>query len=74
MTQDELAVAADIDSSNIRSYESGRAMMSISSLVRIAEVLQIEPGELPEGITSNMFAQQPASRSQTQYDRTHGLA
>lgn len=55
MTQDQLAVSAGIDSSNIRSYESGRAMMNISSLVRIAEALEVEPGELLEGITSEMF-------------------
>lgn len=55
MTQDQLAVKAGIDSSNIRSYESGRAMMNISSLVRIAEALEVEPGELLEGVTSEMF-------------------
>lgn len=56
MTQDQLAVASSIDSSNIRSYESGRAMMNVYSLVRISEALGVEPGELLEGVTSDMFA------------------
>ncbi|MGO2061248.1 MAG: helix-turn-helix domain-containing protein, partial [Microbacterium gubbeenense] len=46
MTQDQLAVASDIDSSNIRSYESGRAMMNVRSLVRIADALGVLPGDL----------------------------
>lgn len=56
MTQDQLAVASNIDSSNIRSYENGRAMMNVFSLVRIAEALGADPGELLEGIASHMFA------------------
>lgn len=56
MTQDELAVQSHIDSSNIRSYESGRSMMNVHSLVRIAEALNVEPGDLLEGVTSEMFA------------------
>ncbi len=55
MTQDQLAVASHIDSSNIRSYESGRSMMNVHSLVRIAEALDVEPGDLLEGVTSAMF-------------------
>lgn len=57
MTIDELAVASRIDSSNIRSYESGRALMSVHSLVRIAEALDIEAGVLLEGVSSGMFRQ-----------------
>lgn len=56
MTQDQLAVASDIDSSNIRSYENGRAMMNVFSLVRIAEALEVAPGDLLEGISSDLFA------------------
>jgi transcriptional regulator with XRE-family HTH domain len=56
MTQDQLAAATSIDSSNIRAYESGRSMPSIQSLVRIAEALDVEPGELLSGITVDMFA------------------
>lgn len=56
MTQDQLAVASDIDSSNIRSYENGRAMMNVFSLVRIAEALEVTPGELLEGVRSDQFA------------------
>jgi transcriptional regulator with XRE-family HTH domain len=56
MTQDQVAVASDIDSSNVRAYEGGRAMPSVQSLVRIAEVLDIEPGALLRGVTSALFA------------------
>lgn len=47
---------SDIDSSNIRSYESGRAMLSVQTLVRIAEALKTEPGDFLDGLTSEMFA------------------
>lgn len=60
MTQDQLAVASDIDSSNIRSYESGRSMMNVHSLVRIAAALGVPPGDLLDGLTPEMF---PASAS-----------
>ncbi|WP_188436413.1 helix-turn-helix domain-containing protein [Microbacterium murale] len=55
MTVDQLAVASRIDSSNIRSYESGRALMSVHSLVRIAEALEVEAGALLDGVSSEMF-------------------
>lgn len=55
MTQDQLAVNADIDSSNIRSYESGSAMMNVRSLVRIATALDVPPGELIDELTPEMF-------------------
>lgn len=58
MTVDQLAVASRIDSSNIRGYESGRALMSLSSLVRIAEALGVRAGELIEGIESEMFVRE----------------
>ncbi|MFD5225705.1 helix-turn-helix domain-containing protein [Microbacterium sp. NPDC058342] len=56
MTVDQLAVASRIDSSNIRSYEAGRAMMNVRSLVRIAEALKVDPGVLLDGVASEMFA------------------
>lgn len=55
LTQDQLAVLSEIDSSNIRSYESGRAMLGVQTLVRIAEALKVEPGSLLEDLTSDMF-------------------
>jgi len=63
MTQDQLAVASDIDSSNIRSYESGRAMMYVRSLVRIATALGVLPGDLIDGVTPEMFDAQAEVRS-----------
>ncbi|MGO1769994.1 MAG: helix-turn-helix domain-containing protein [Microbacterium sp.] len=62
MTQDQLAVASDIDSSNIRSYENGRAMMNVFSLVRIAEALDVAPGDLLDGISSDLFASERPDR------------
>ncbi|WP_416339588.1 helix-turn-helix domain-containing protein [Propionicimonas sp.] len=55
LTQDEVAVRASIDSSNVRAYESGRAMPSIHSLVRIATALEVAPGDLLEGISLDQF-------------------
>lgn len=55
MTHDQLAARTGIDSSNIRSYESGRAMPSIHSLIRIADALSVEPGRLLEGVTLDQF-------------------
>lgn len=55
MTTDDLAVRAGIDSSNIRSYENGRAMPSIHTLVRIAVALDVRPGHLLDGITLDLF-------------------
>lgn len=55
LTQDDLAHLTRIDSSNIRGYEKGRAMMGIPTLIRIADALKIEPGELLLGVTPEMF-------------------
>lgn len=55
MTHDQLAAATGIDSSNIRSYESGRAMPSIHTLVRIAVALETDPGDLLDGLTLELF-------------------
>ncbi|WP_336646722.1 helix-turn-helix domain-containing protein [Microbacterium sp. USHLN186] len=58
MRVDELAVASKIDSSNIRGYEAGRAMMNVHSLVRIAEALGVDAGVLLEGVSSAIFTQE----------------
>ncbi|GAB3595833.1 helix-turn-helix domain-containing protein [Microbacterium tumbae] len=55
LTQDQLAVLSDIDSSNIRSYEAGRSMLSVLTLVRISEALKVSPGDLIEGLTPDLF-------------------
>lgn len=56
LTQDDLASASGIDSSNIRAFENGRAMPSIHTLVRLANALNVEPAELLEGLTLTLFA------------------
>ena len=55
MTQDQLAVGADIDSSNIRAYEAGRALPNLQTLVRIAHALRTPPGYFLEELTVEMF-------------------
>lgn len=55
LSVDDLASKTKIDSSNIRSYESGRALVGLQSLVRIAVALDVEPGELLDGIELSMF-------------------
>lgn len=61
---------SDIDSSNIRSYESGRAMLSVQTLVRIAEALKCPPADFLDGISASMFtteakAERPSIRQST---------
>ncbi|UWF77285.1 helix-turn-helix transcriptional regulator [Microbacterium sp. EF45047] len=55
MTQDQLAVAAEIDSSNIRAYESGRALPSIHTLLRIADALGTPLTYFLEDLRLGMF-------------------
>jgi transcriptional regulator with XRE-family HTH domain len=55
MTQDQLAVRSEIDSSNVRAYEAGRAMPSIHTLVRIADALRTPPGYFIDDLTLEMF-------------------
>jgi transcriptional regulator with XRE-family HTH domain len=55
MTQDQLAAGSGIDSSNIRAYENGRNMPNLYSLMRLAQALSVEPGELLVGLTLEMF-------------------
>lgn len=54
-TQDELAAATGIDSSNIRAYETGRSLTNLHSLIRLSEALGADPGTLLDGVTSEMF-------------------
>ncbi|MDQ4215494.1 helix-turn-helix transcriptional regulator [Microbacterium capsulatum] len=55
MTQDQLAVRSDIDSSNIRAYETGRSLPNLQTLVRIADALRTPAGYFLEGVTVEMF-------------------
>lgn len=55
MTQDQLAVRADIDSSNVRAYESGRAMPSIHTLLRIAMAMHTPLDYFLKDVTLEMF-------------------
>jgi transcriptional regulator with XRE-family HTH domain len=60
MTQDQLAAASGIDSSNIRAYEGGRAMPNLHSLLRIADALGVEVSALLAGVTLEMFPVSPS--------------
>ncbi|MDT0158806.1 helix-turn-helix transcriptional regulator [Microbacterium sp. ARD32] len=55
LTQDDLAHLTRIESSNIRGYENGRALMGIPTLIRIADALKVAPSELLDGVTVEMF-------------------
>ncbi|WP_439593690.1 helix-turn-helix domain-containing protein [Microbacterium sp.] len=55
MTHDQLAAKTGIDSSNIRSYESGRSLPNVHNLMRIAIALDTDPGRLLEGLTLDLF-------------------
>jgi transcriptional regulator with XRE-family HTH domain len=55
LTQDQLAARSDIDSSNIRAYENGRAMPNLHSLMRIAGALDVEVAALLAGLELGMF-------------------
>ncbi|HWV48664.1 MAG TPA: helix-turn-helix transcriptional regulator [Microbacterium sp.] len=62
LTQDQLAVLSEIDSSNIRSYESGRSMLSILTLIKISDALKTTPGDLLDGVTADMFGTNETDR------------
>lgn len=55
MTQDDLASRSGIDSSNVRAYESGRAMPSIHTLLRIAVAMRTPIDYFLKGVTLEMF-------------------
>lgn len=62
MTQDQLAAYSDIDSSNVRAYEAGRALPNVQTLVRIAEALKTPAGYFLEGLRLDMFPVSPTDR------------
>lgn len=61
-THDGLGHATGIDSSNIRSYESGRAMPNVHTLLRLALALNTSPSELLDGLTLDLFPAAATSR------------
>lgn len=71
-SQDQLAVETGINSANIRSYESGRALTALPTLVRLAEALSVKPESLVEGLTTDMFA--PRVRRTSSASARHGGA
>lgn len=46
MTQDELAVAADLSIDMVSKIEGGRSGARFAAVERLAEALQVDPGEL----------------------------
>ena len=63
LSQDQLAAATGINSANIRSYESGRALAALPSLVRLGEALDVGPEQLIEGLTTELLAPRAKSSS-----------
>jgi transcriptional regulator with XRE-family HTH domain len=59
LTQDDLASRSGIDSSNVRAYESGRAMPSIHTLLRIADALRTPVDYFLKDVTLEMFPEKP---------------
>ena len=57
MTQDQLAVSAQIDSSNVRAYETGRSTPSIQTLLRIAVAMRTPLAYFVEDLELEMFPQ-----------------
>lgn len=55
MTQEALGIASDVGNSNVRSYENGRALPSLFTLIRIASALDISAGELILDLEPGMF-------------------
>ncbi len=55
LSQDEVAVRSGIDSSNVRAYEGGRAMVSVQSLIRLADALDVAPSEFIDGLRPESF-------------------
>lgn len=54
-TQERLTVESGIDAATIRSYENGRAMMGIPTLIKLAEALDTPPGYFLEDVTRDML-------------------
>lgn len=55
LSQEGLASRTKIDSSNIRSYEPGRVLIGLQSLIRVASVLKVQLDTLIKGLESSMF-------------------
>jgi transcriptional regulator with XRE-family HTH domain len=55
LTQDQVAVAASIDSSNVRAMEAGRNLPSVPSLVRVAKALGCSTSELIDHLEPEHF-------------------
>lgn len=56
-TQMDLAYHARVNPSSLASYESGRALPNLSTLVRLAQTLSIDPGELIRDLSWASFPQ-----------------
>ncbi|WP_345752106.1 helix-turn-helix domain-containing protein [Microbacterium rhizophilus] len=72
MTHDELAAETSIDSSNIRAYEAGRQLPSLHNLIRICEALRAAPGDVLEGVSSEMFPTPAVDRRTRAHRRNSG--
>ena len=55
MNPEQQTASAQIDSSNIHGCEKGLSMMGLATLIRIAGALKVEPGELLNDVTPDMF-------------------
>lgn len=53
MTQESLAEAADLHATFISNLERGYSAPTLGTIVRLAEGLRLDPGELVRGIRSD---------------------
>ena len=50
MSQEEFAHAAGLDRSYVGSIERGEKNLSLRNLLRLAEAVEVDPGDLTEGL------------------------
>ena len=69
LSQEEIANLASINVSNYGKVERGLSNPTFHMLVRVASVLNIDPGELLAGMTASQLPELPASFSALDYIR-----
>ncbi|KQV07597.1 helix-turn-helix domain-containing protein [Leifsonia sp. Root112D2] len=53
-TQEEVASGAEVDTTTIGKIERGERNPNVHNLIRIADALQLDPGDLISGMTRDM--------------------
>lgn len=69
-TQEEVAYGAEVDTTTIGKIERGERNPNVHNLIRIADALQLDPGELISGLTRDMVP--PRDPKPGPLERLHG--